>query len=452
MANTLIPIQTITVGSGNSSSFEFTNIPQSYTDLVIKLSARSTGTESSGYADSILRFNSSTTSYSEKMLYGIGTSANSVSQASTGIKWFFSTSSVAAASTFGNSKAYITNYTGSDNKSVSIDTVTENNSSTVNILALTGGRWANSAAITSVSITPGSGNWVQYSTATLYGVSNGVKAVGGTVICAGGYAYHTFTSTASFLPNQKIRNAETLIVAGGGGGGARFGGGGGAGGVRYTAGQTLNAGNTYTALVGSGGAGVTSAGGNGTKGADSIFGSYAATGGGYGAGASPYTGGPGGSGGGGQGAAGSAAGGAGTSGQGNNGGAGGTTPDNSYYRAGGGGGGAGAVGTSVVNGSSYGPGGIGTTAYSSWHAITGTGVLSSSLYYIGGGGGGGIYGGTGSAAGGTGGGGAGNVASTGGTGTAGTANTGGGGGGAGGDAGTGGAGGSGLIIVRYPLS
>jgi hypothetical protein len=166
----LYKIASTEVGSAGAADITFSSIPQGYTDLIIKFSGRSTGTESSGYADGILRFNGTTTNYSERMVYGIGSSATSVSQSSTGIKWNFGTSSVATASTFGNSETYIPNYASSNNKSVSIDTVVENNSATVNVLALNAGLWSNSAAITSVSITPGSGSWVQYSTAILYGI------------------------------------------------------------------------------------------------------------------------------------------------------------------------------------------------------------------------------------------------------------------------------------------
>jgi hypothetical protein len=170
MANTYVAIATITVGSGGAANIEFTSIPGTYTDLLVKFSGRSTGTESSGYADGILRFNSSTTNYSERMVYGIGSTTGSASQSSNGIKWNFGTSSIATTSTFGSSDIYIPNYISSNNKSVSVDSVAENNSATVNIVALTAGLWSDSAAITSVSITPGSGSWSQYSSATLYGI------------------------------------------------------------------------------------------------------------------------------------------------------------------------------------------------------------------------------------------------------------------------------------------
>lgn len=171
MALTYVKIASATVGAGGASSILLNNIPSTYDDLVVKASLRSTGTESSGYADGIITFNGSTTGYSERMVYGIGSTASSAAQSSTGIKWFFGTSSVATASTFGNAEAYVPNYRTSNNKSVSIDSVAENNSASANIVALTAGLWSNSAAITSITITPGSGLWAQHSTAVLYGIS-----------------------------------------------------------------------------------------------------------------------------------------------------------------------------------------------------------------------------------------------------------------------------------------
>ena len=41
MATTYTLISSVTVGSGGAASIEFTSIPSTYTDLVLKLSARS---------------------------------------------------------------------------------------------------------------------------------------------------------------------------------------------------------------------------------------------------------------------------------------------------------------------------------------------------------------------------------------------------------------------------
>ena len=43
--NTLVKIQTVTVGSGGASSIDFTSIPQTYTDLCLVYSARLTTTD-----------------------------------------------------------------------------------------------------------------------------------------------------------------------------------------------------------------------------------------------------------------------------------------------------------------------------------------------------------------------------------------------------------------------
>jgi hypothetical protein len=443
MANTLIPIQTYTLTSA-TASVTFSNIPQNYTDLKIVCSMRSARVDTD---DSIaLEFNNVSTNLSIRRILGTGSAASSANTTSIPIRV---PADNVASNTFGNTEITIPNYTASQNKSVSIDNVTEANA-TLTFAELVAGLWSNAAAITSIKFTSqNSQNFMAGSTFTLYGVSNGVKATGGTLTVAGGYAYHTFTSTGSFLPNQRIKNAEVLVVAGGASGGSVAGGGGGAGGVVYSSSQTLNAGNSYTALVGAGGASVTgvysSGATQGLSGNDSVFSSNISKGGGGGGGYNTGAGSNGTAGGNGGGGGGGGAGG-GTGGSALNNFAGG----NGAGAAGGGGGGAGVVGSAAPSSQNGGNGGNGTTAYTVWHTVTSTGVFSGGVYYIAGGGSGGAD--TTSGIAGIGGGGkggaGGNVA-----GAAATANTGGGGGGAGG---TGpvasGAGGSGLIIVRYPLS
>jgi hypothetical protein len=445
MPNTLIPIQTYTLTSA-TASVTFSNIPQNYTDLQIVVSARTTYADQ--YDGLTFAFNGSTANFTTRQLYGTGSTAASNSSSSNGGPLINANTST--SNTFGNAEIHIPNYTGSTNKSVSSDGVTENNA-TQAFGGIITTLWSQSAAITSITLgSANSSNFLANSTFTLYGISNGVKATGGTLTVAGGYAYHTFTSTGSFLPNQKIKGAEILCVAGGGGGGrdnfsvARRSGGGGAGGYRYFNTQTFTAGTSYTALVGSGGAGATSE--NGASGTDSVFAGVVSTGGGYGGGTAAasinYVGGNGGSGGGGADEGGNGNTPSTNPSQGNKGGAG--WYDGSSVFGGGGGGGAGATGNGGLPANSYiatnGNGGIGSSTQSTWGSVTGTGQLVGGVYYYAGGGGcgGGSNGSGGSGGGGNGGG------------TAGTANTGGGGGGNRGA--NGGAGGSGIVIVRYPLS
>ena len=439
MANTLIPIQTYTL-SATTNSVTFSNIPQNYTDLKLVVSGRTSRADIGDYA--LLSLNGAEGN-SAKGLWGYGTTT--LSDTTTNNALLIPGDS-ATASTFGNLEVYCPNYTSSTNKSISIDTSAEHNATTAHGNKLSTILWssgsASSSAVTTIAIAARFGNFLSGSTFTLYGISNGVKATGGTLTVAGGYAYHTFTSTGSFLPNQQIKGAETLVIAGGGA--AKWGGGAGAGGLLYTAAQTLTAGNSYTALVGAGGTAISDS--SCTKGSNSVFSSSIAIGGGTGGGYIEAGGAGGSSGGSGWyvGTPGTA-----TAGQGN---VGAGSPNNGYFTSGGGGG-AGTAGT--LGGTDGGAGGDGSSAYSSWHAITGTGVISSGVYYIAGGGGGGAdtpSGHTTAGAGGKGGGAAGSASSPG---SAATANTGGGGGGSGrvgGTTQTGTSGGSGIIIVRYPLA
>lgn len=444
----MVAIQTVTVGAGGAASIEFTSIPATYTDLVLKTANRSTR---SATTDTLfLKFNNTTTSYSQRRLYAFGTTVGSDSLSSTGLIIGGTTAANATANTFSNIEIYIPNYAGSTNKSVSSDGVSEDNSSSGNFLLLNAGLWSNTSAINQITLNCDVGNFAQYSTATLYGVTSagyGAKATGGAIYQDADYFYHAFFSSGTFTPTQSL-TADCLVIAGGGAG-AGAGGGGGAGGLLAYTSQSLTATN-YTITVGAGGASVLE--GKGNNGTNSQFASLTASVGG-GGGGSDYTntvagetGANGGSGGG-QAMnplAGSTAG-TGTAGQGNNGGSG-SNAGGGY--GGGGGGGATAVG---ANGSASGGGngGAGSSTYSSWGLATSTGQnVSGTVWYAGGGGGGATAGAT--TVGGNGGGGGGLVgANT--TGVAGLTNSGSGGGasGGGGGGGRGGNGGSGIVIVRY---
>lgn len=170
MALQLFKIASTTVGSGGTGTITFSNIPQGYTDLQVVLSARSTGGTTQDYV--AVQFNASGgTAYSDRRLEGAGSAASSTSDTSQNVIYsaYVAVGSTATANTFSNVSYYIPNYTGSNNKSVSIDGVTENNATTA-YTTLTAGLWANTSAITQIAFTLGNGNFAQYSTATLYGI------------------------------------------------------------------------------------------------------------------------------------------------------------------------------------------------------------------------------------------------------------------------------------------
>ena len=168
MPDTFIKIASVTVGAGGASSIDFTSIPSTYTDLCVKLSAR--GTNAAVVISPILYLNNDTSAGSFKSLVGNGSAASS-SGTSGYIDAGVISSANATSSTFGNFEIYIPNYAGSTYKSVSSDSVTENNATEAyaNFRALL---WANTAAINAVKFTLGAGNFAQYSTATLYGIKN----------------------------------------------------------------------------------------------------------------------------------------------------------------------------------------------------------------------------------------------------------------------------------------
>ena len=463
MADTHVLLQKINVGPSGATSVTFTNIPQTgYTDLVLKVSAQSNQVNV-GYA--ALRFNGSSTGYTQRILQGDGSSAAVSYTGVAGVVYALS-ASTSNANVYDSTDIYIPNYTTSNNKSVSFDNTVDNGTTSNSFVYLSAGLWANTDAITSITVYAMSSStsldktFQQHSTFSLYGVSkSGViptlspKAVGGDIIQTDGtYWYHAFKTSGSFTPLTTL-STDVLVVAGGGAGGGSTGGGGGAGGVCYQSGRSVS--SSKTVIVGAGAAS------GGLPGNNSSFDTIIALGGGKGLSEGEMTGASGGSGGGGGRGTGTGSAGPGGSatqsssggatGYGNSGGNGSNTGN--YNQAGGGGGGAGASGANASSGVG-GNGGVGLNTWSTWATVTGTG---DSGYYAGGGGGSFIgYNSAGTkGSGGLGGGGGGansNGNNTTQNGTAGTANTGGGSGGGGnGGSSTGGAGGSGIVIVRYAV-
>jgi len=162
MALTYTAIATVTVGSGGAANIEFTSIPGTYTDLLLKASTRGVSTDDL----IVISFNGSSANQTQRYLTGNGSSASSNNTTNL---WGVNNQSGTTASTFSNNEIYIPNYAGSTNKSLSLDGVTENNATSA-YTWLMGGLWSQTAAITSITITTGGGNFAQYSTATLYGI------------------------------------------------------------------------------------------------------------------------------------------------------------------------------------------------------------------------------------------------------------------------------------------
>lgn len=150
----------MTLGSGGT-------IPQTFKTLKLVISGRSSFSNPSD--DIVLQFNGVTTNYSNRTVYGDGSTASS----STFTSYYLGPCSAATAtsSTFGNLELTIPNYASSTtNKPGSLDSVMENNA-TLSYQFLIANLWANNAAITSIALTLGSAsNFVSGSTFTLYGL------------------------------------------------------------------------------------------------------------------------------------------------------------------------------------------------------------------------------------------------------------------------------------------
>lgn len=168
---TMTLIATATIGAGGASTLSINSIPQTFTDLKIVISARTT--YGSGEDFCRLTFNGSTSSYSGRYLRGSGASGSVSSTTQTTNIRFDAPGANATANTFGNGEYYVPNYSASTNKTVSVNYVTENNTATA-YQYIIAGLWSNSSGITSVSIDSANGaNFVQYSTMSIYGITKG---------------------------------------------------------------------------------------------------------------------------------------------------------------------------------------------------------------------------------------------------------------------------------------
>jgi hypothetical protein len=168
MATSWTAIASNTVGSGGVASVTFSSIPGTYTDLLVKCSARSdfAGVNASIYVAP----NNASTNLSSRSLHANSTTALSASYSV--IIARDTSANTSTSNTFGNAEFYIPNYASANYKSVSLDTVGENNASTGSILmGIQAGLWSSTSAITSLVLTT-DGNFMQYSTFTLFGVKN----------------------------------------------------------------------------------------------------------------------------------------------------------------------------------------------------------------------------------------------------------------------------------------
>ena len=171
MANTYTLISS-NVLSSSAASVTFSAIPSTYTDLVLRVSARSDRASTTDTFKITLNGNTSAI-YSNTRLWGTGSSAltNNASGQTTGVGGTFD-GSTATASTFGSDEIYIPSYTVAQNKPFSVFSADETNATAANI-SVYAGLFSSTAAVSSILFESVFGtNIVSGSSFYLYGIKN----------------------------------------------------------------------------------------------------------------------------------------------------------------------------------------------------------------------------------------------------------------------------------------
>ena len=167
-------ISTVTVGSGGAATISFSSIPATYTDLKVVASLRATG--SRGEDAVLIRFNSDSTAanYTARTIRGNG-SATSSEYLTSGFAGMYIgefNGGTSTANSFTSTEIYVPNYTSGNQKSISTDIAQEANQ-TLAYVHLIAGLWNGTAAVTTITFTDhNANNFAEYSSASLYGISN----------------------------------------------------------------------------------------------------------------------------------------------------------------------------------------------------------------------------------------------------------------------------------------
>lgn len=164
MALQLFKIETVEVGSP-VTSVTFSSIPQEYTDLIVKASMRDNG----GNNNFVVEFNGNSSSiYTQRTLWAENATVTSYARGPRANFYYDAIDdNTHLVNTFNSFEMYIPNYTSANNKSVSTESVSENNTAAKGIRNVSADLFSSTAAITSIKFTQ---VFAPNSTFTLYGV------------------------------------------------------------------------------------------------------------------------------------------------------------------------------------------------------------------------------------------------------------------------------------------
>jgi hypothetical protein len=195
------PLQSIVLTS-SSSSVTFSNIDQSYTDLVLVTNVKG---PTSNLESLRLRFNGdSGTNYSVTWMRGDGTSASSGRETSQNV--LLVGRAGFQSEMFSPNIIQIINYSNTTTNKTCL--VRSSAPQTTSGEAWTNvGLWRSTAAITSIVVSLDTSLFAVGSTFDLYGISSGAlgaKATGGIISVDANYYYHTITSPIETMINNAV--------------------------------------------------------------------------------------------------------------------------------------------------------------------------------------------------------------------------------------------------------
>ena len=162
MSMTLIQSQVL---SASAASVTFSGIPQTFKTLKLVISARGDST----FPGLAVNPNGNTANLTQKYIFGNGSTAVSGTQADAIIGNFNGTNTT--ANVFTNIEVDFPGYASPNAKPFSVDNVQESNDTTGGRQMMFAILWSSTAAITSLSVVPDSGNFVAGSSFYLYGIN-----------------------------------------------------------------------------------------------------------------------------------------------------------------------------------------------------------------------------------------------------------------------------------------
>ena len=169
--------------ASTQAAIVFSAIPQNFDDLYILLSVRVSVNDHIGVA--AISFNGTDANRSWRRLIGAGaTNVSYGTFSGSGTNGYTASvaGNLATANTFANQSIYIPNYRASAPKSYSADFALSSDANGGSFpgyveFGIVAGLWNDNAAVNSITINSPNGNLVQFSSATLYGITRGSDGI-----------------------------------------------------------------------------------------------------------------------------------------------------------------------------------------------------------------------------------------------------------------------------------